>query len=416
MSDVQTATQPSGDMPPSLTMSLRIKLSVMMLMQYAVWGAWWVVLAKYIGEGGLGFTGVNVGAVYGTMAIASIFSPMVFGQIADRWVPTQYVLAGLHLVGAGLLYVLTQTTAYTPFFWITLVYAMLYIPTISLTNALSMHNIPNAEKDFPGIRVFGTIGWIVAGLLVGQFLNEVSAEPIMFAAVLSAALGLFCLFLPHTPPAGKPGEALAFLRALSLLKDGVFLLFILTSFLISIVLAGYYAFTSLYLADIGVEKAASIMTVGQFTEMLLLPFLPFFLRTIGMKWTLALGMAAWGIRYAIFAVGEPIPLVVVGLALHGICYDFFFVAAYIHVDNKAGREIRASAQALFNLVSMGLGMYFGNMVFGYFFDNFRTTAGTADWARIWGWPAASVIVVLVIFAIGFRERRKPAGFPVETST
>jgi nucleoside transporter len=406
------------EQPAGLDMGLRIRLSIMMFLQYAIWGAWWVVLVKYLIE--IGFTGANVGAVYGTMAIASIFSPLVFGQIADRWVPTQYLLTGLHLAGAVLLYLVTQYTDFGTFYILVLLYALLYIPTISLTNSLSFHNIPDAGKYFPGIRVFGTIGWIAAGLFVGAALLDNTAQPILLACVLSAVMGVFCLALPHTPPTGKAGDALPFVKAVGLLKDGQFAFFIAISFVISIILAGYYAFTAQFLTDIGVGRVAAVMTIGQFSEMLLLPFLPFFLRYLGMKWTLVLGMAAWGIRYGVFSVGEPMGLVIASLVLHGLCYDFFFVAAYIHVDNQASVKIRASAQALFNLVVMGLGMWIGNIVFGRLVDAARV-GDVVNWQSVWFYPTIVVAIALPIFIIGFRDKPKveeapEAGFPVEVET
>ncbi len=394
-----------ANQPPGVPMPLRIKLSIMMVLQYAAWGAWWTVLSKYLAA--TGFSGPQIGAIYGTTAIASIFSPIIFGQIADRWMPTQFLLAGLHLGGAALLYLSTRYAAFDPFYYTVLAWALLYIPTVSLTNSLSLHHLPDASRDFPGIRVFGTIGWIVAGLIVGLQLNESSTQPIMLACGLSAVLGLFCLLLPHTPPTGKAGDALPFIKAFALLKDGVFATFLLVSFIVSVVLAGYYAFTAIYLADVGIQKAAAVMTVGQFTEMLLLPFLPLLLRSIGMKWTLALGMAAWGVRYGIFAFSPPVALVVLGVALHGICYDFFFVAAYIHVDNQASRDIRASAQALFNLVTMGLGMWVGNIFFGRLVER-STSASGVNWMHVWGLPTIGVVVALAIFAATFKVRRKPA--------
>lgn len=393
--------------PPSLSIALRSKLSIMMFLQYGLWGAWWVVLNIYLGK--LGFSGIQIGAVYGTTAIASIFSPIIFGQIADRWIATEYLVAFLHLVGALMLYLITQLKDFNTFYIVTLVWALLYMPTISLTNSLSMHNIPNAAKYFPGIRVFGTIGWIVAGLIVGK-LDPASPQPILLAAILSAALGLFAFTLPHTPPTGKAGEPMAFTRSFSMLKEPSFLIFMIVSFLISIVLSGYYAFTAQFLDGIDIDNIApisTVMTLGQISEMLLLPLLPFFLSRFGMKWTLVIGMAAWGIRYAIFSMSEPPWLVIASLTLHGLCYDFFFVAAYIHVDNKATPQIRASAQGLFNLVVMGVGMLIGNYVFGALKDKF-TTDDVVQWDKVWLYPTILVVAALAVFIVAFREKRGPA--------
>lgn len=410
MAETEVALTPELAVSPTLDISLRVRLSIMMFLQYAVWGAWYSVLSKYLIE--LKFTGPQIGDIYGTVAIASIFAPLLFGQLADRWVPTQFLLAGLHLAGAVVLYFMTQLTGFSGLYTAALVYCLLYVPTISLTNSLSMHQIPNAAKDFPGIRVFGTIGWIVIGLFVGWQLNDKSPQPIMAAGILSLVLGVYCLTLPNTPPKGKAGETLPFLRAVGLLKDRTFLVFIVVSFIIAVVLAGYYTWTGPFLENAGerlgaesLKKAAAIMTIGQFTEMIFLPFLPFLLSRFGMKLTLAVGMAAWAVRYGIFAMGGPVELILMGIALHGICYDFFFVAACIHVDNKAGKEIRASAQALYNLVVMGLGFYLGNKIFGQLVQFFTTEDKGIHWAGVWASPLIGAVLAMSIFMIGFHEKK-----------
>ncbi|GMU22466.1 MAG: xanthosine permease [Phycisphaerae bacterium] len=414
MAEAQVLDHAATQRPAGLDPGLRTKLSIMMFLQYAAWGAWWSVLSKYMmappAEGGLSFNPEQVGWAYASTAFASLISPLILGQIADRWVPTQYLLVALHLLGAGCLYLLPGFTTFSPFFVLILAWAFFYVPTISLTNALSFHHISDAGRFFPGIRVFGTIGWIVAGLFVGQTLNETTAQPILLAAGVSAVLGLYCFVLPHTPPRGKTGDLFPPLRALGMLKEPQFALFVLVSFLIAILLAAYFTFTGQYLGapPRGVTNAASWMTLGQFTEMLLLPLLPFFLRTIGMKKTLLLGIAAWGIRYGIFSLGQPTWLVLASLALHGICYDFFFVAAYIHVDNQASANIRASAQALINFVIMGIGMLLGNLAFGKLTASFTDTLAdgvqSTDWTSVWMYPAIGVIVPVVVFALFFREK------------
>lgn len=388
---------------------LRIRLSVMMFLQYAVWGAWYSVLNVYLAK--LGFSGSEIGWAYATVSIASIFSPLVFGQIADRWVAAQYLLVVLHLAGAVMLFLMTRFETFGPFFACALVYALLYMPTLSLTNALALHHIRDAGRHFPGVRVFGTIGWIVIGLFVGWYLNQSSSAPVLAAAVLSIITGVYCLTLPHTPPKGKAGETLPFIRALGLLKERVFALFIFVSFILAVVLAGYFLLTGRFLDAIGVKKIAAVMTVGQMSEMILLPLLPVFLRFWGMKWTLMLGMAAWGVRYWLFSIGHPMAVIYIAIALHGVCYDFFFVAAYIYVDSKAGQEIRASAQALFNLVVMGLGMFLGTLFFGVLSDRYSEKVGEVtkvDWHTVWAFPILGAIVVLVIFFIGFREKKASA--------
>ncbi len=414
MSDSRPMLQSQG-----LDPVLRFRLSLMMLLQYAVWGSWYSVLSKYLGS--LEFEATQIGDAYGTVALASIFAPLIIGQIADRWVPSQFLLGILHLGGAAALYMMTKCTEFTPFYYWLLAWSCLYIPTVSLTNALAMHHVPDAGRQFPGIRVFGTIGWILIGLVVGWFLNESSVQPLYAGAMLSVVLGVYCFALPNTPPKGKGGEMFPFLRAFGLLREPAFALFIGVSFVIAVILAGYFTWTPQFLADRGFKTSADVMIWGQFMEMLLLPFLPFFLKRIGMKWTLVMGMAAWGVRYALFGGSSAHSVIYLGILLHGVCYDFFFVAAYIHVDNKAGEQIRASAQALFNLVVMGLGMYLGNKIFGQLVANFTTETVTAtlpaatqavtkvvDWTRVWSYPAAGAAVALLIMILGFREKRGSA--------
>jgi nucleoside transporter len=304
---------------------------------------------------------------------------------------------------------------------LTFVYSLLYNPTLALSNSIAFSHIPSGERDFPGIRVLGTIGWIAVGLIVGQVLSTPDKPayhtnlPLLLAAGLSAVLGLFSFALPHTPPTGKAGDAIPFIRALGLLKDPSFAVFFGVSFIITIVLAFYYSFTGKFLeTGAGVKDVASTMSIGQFAEMLLLPFLPWFLKRFGMKSVLALGMLCWGVRYAMFAVGSPFALVIIGVALHGICFDFFFAAGFIHVDNTAPKEIRASGQALFSFLTYGVGMYLGSVLSGYVAEAYTNPeTGVTDWRGFWMVPAAGVIASLLIFLAAFRM--KPAAAAADLS-
>ncbi|WLD14474.1 MFS transporter [Planctellipticum variicoloris] len=410
--------QPSSgiatDAPP-LRMDLRINLSIMMFLQFAVWGAWFVVLGNYLGH--LKFSNTHIGTMYSLMPLGAIFSTLFVGQIADRYFSSERLMAILHLAGAGLLYAMAQVQNpdhYMMLIGLTFVYSLLYNPTLALSNSIAFSHIPSGERDFPGIRVLGTIGWIAVGLIVGQVLSTPGRPayhtnlPLLLAAGLSAVLGLFSFALPHTPPTGKAGDAIPFIRALGLLKDPSFAVFFGVSFIITIVLAFYYSFTGKFLeTGAGVKDVASTMSIGQFAEMLLLPFLPWFLKRFGMKSVLALGMLCWGVRYAMFAVGSPFALVIIGVALHGICFDFFFAAGFIHVDNTAPKEIRASGQALFSFLTYGVGMYLGSVLSGYVAEAYTNPeTGVTDWRGFWMVPAAGVIASLLIFLAAFRM--KPA--------
>jgi nucleoside transporter len=421
----------AGNSKPPLEMGLRIKLSIMMFLEFAVWGAWFSVLGNRLVAMGLS---ESIGSIFGTMALGTIFAPIIIGQIADRFFASEKLLGLLHLVGGGLLYWLATIPSVSgaeksvidatadQFWWIAFAYALVYSPTISLTSSITFTHVPDGQRDFPGIRVLGTIGWIAAGLMVGMGLTmfvddpKTSNLPFILAAGLSVVLGIFSFLLPNTPPLGKPGDSVPFLKALNLLKDPSFAIFFGVSFIITIVLAFYYGFTGLYLEKhVGVKDVASTMTIGQWSEMLLLPLLPFFLQKIGMKAVLAIGMLAWGLRYAVFSWGGTMAVgdttfyypVILSLAFHGICYDFFFAAGFIHVDNESPKEIRGSAQALFVFLTYGVGMWLGNLLSGKLFNQYNDTAsGLTDWKTFWLVPSIGVLIGLAIFLVAFRTKAK----------
>ena len=311
---------------------------------------------------------------------------------------------------------LARITHQRVFYWVTFLYAMIYAPTIMLVNPLTFANIPDATRDFPSIRLFGSLGWIAANLSLKLMLKPgqpVSNRPILLASGLSLVLGVFSFFLPHTPP-HPDAPAVPFFDAVALLKEPSFAVFFGVSFLIAVALAFYFSFTSIFLEKkVGVrsDNVAPLMTIGQWTELGLLYFLPDFLNMFGMKWVLVLGMAAWGVRYGFFALGKPLILIVLGIALHGVCFDFFFAAGFIHVDNTAPRSIAASGQALFAVLTYGLGMYLGTEASGWL--NQRLTrdvvdpaTGTVeritDWRTFWLIPAISITVSVVLFVVLFR--------------
>jgi nucleoside transporter len=415
------STSAASSSAPPLDTGLRVQLSVMMFLQFAVWGAWFVVLGNRLGA--MGLTDY-VGTIAGTMALGTIFTPLFIGQIADRWFSSEKLMALLHLGGAGMLYwmasippvpegasaeVVAETSSY--FWWVALGYALVYSPTLALANSIAFTHVPNGERDFPSIRVLGTIGWIAAGLAVGNVLTlayddpKTSNGPFLLAAGLSALLGLYSLALPHTPPKGQAGDAVPFLRAVGLLKEPSFAVFFGASFIITIVLAFYYNYTSLYLEKRHeVKDTASLMTIGQFSEIFFLLLLPVFLRYLGMKWVLAIGMLAWGLRYLAFAYPDPYFLVIIGLALHGICFDFFFAAGFIHVDKTAPAAIRGSAQALFTFLTYGLAMWLGSE-FSNEVHKWYTVDKATDWQKFWVVPAGGVLVALTIFVLFFRMPR-----------
>jgi nucleoside transporter len=393
---------------------LRFKLSTMMFLQYFIWGAWFVTLGTYLGTT-LRFDGPQIGAAYGTMAIGAIVAPFFVGMIADRFFATQKILALLHLAGAVLIYWASQEQGFGTFYPLLIGYAICYAPTLALTNSLAFDNMKDPAREFPFVRVLGTIGWIIAGQVVGRLGVEASAVPMQLAAGASVALGLFCLVLPNTPPhaAGKPlsiRDVLG-LDALALMKDRSFATFVVGSFLLCIPLQFYYAFTNLFLNELGMAAPASKMTLGQMSEILFMLALPVLLSRFGTRVVMLVGMAAWSARYLLFAhgdIGGGAWMLYAGILLHGVCYDFFFVTGQIYVDRQAGQKIRAAAQGFLTFVTQGVGYLIGSFLSGVVVQQFVSAEGTGhDWHSIWLRPAIGAAVILVVFAVMFRSGEKP---------
>lgn len=392
---------------------MRSRLSVMMFLNYFTWGAWYVTIGTYMGTE-LGFTGLQIGSVYASNAIAAIISPFFVGMIADRFFPSQRVLAVLHLIGAALMLGATQVTDFGTFYVLVLLYNLAFMPTIALTNSLSFNQMENPEKQFPAVRLFGTLGWIVVGLgIIGPMKWDPTVYPLMIAAGASLLMGLYSFTLPHTPPKAK-GEAISVrailgLDALALMKKPAFAVVVIASVLICIPLAFYYSFANPFLNEVGFENAAGRMTLGQMSEALFLLVMPFFFARLGVKWMLAIGMGAWALRYLLFAYGDiggAEWMLLGGIILHGICYDFFFVTGQIFVDKEAPETLKSSAQGMITLATYGIGMFIGSNVSGLIVDAYATGENSHDWTSIWLVPAAFAMGVLLLFLVTFRERKK----------
>ena len=392
-----------------------IRLSVMMFLQFFVWGAWYVTAPLYLTQ--IGFAGTDIGWTYAVGPIAGIISPFFVGMVADRLFSTERVLGCMHLLGAVAMYAATlmmdPSDPAAP--WVVNLvlfqHMLCYFPTLALTNSLTLQNVTDSEKEFPLIRVFGTIGWIVAGVAISQLGWDKTIHPFQLAAGAAALLGIYSFTLPHTPPpaAGQQTTAreVLGLDALVLLKQPSFLIFIASSFLICIPLSYYYQWAATFITEAGIENPARTMSYGQMSEIFFMLVMPLFFKRLGVKYMLVVGMLAWVIRYGLFALGAPDGvawMLIGGILLHGICYDFFFVTGQIYTDKIAPPGIRSQAQGMLVLFTLGLGMFIGSLVAGKA-NEFYTVNGKTDWQSLWAGPAIASAVVLVLFTLLFRDRR-----------
>lgn len=412
------------------------RLSVMMFLQFFLWGAWFVTLGPFMNA--RGFNGTAIGNAYSTAPIAAIVAPFFLGLVADRFFASQVVMGLLHLLGGVLLLaaptIADQSGEDHPwlFVGILLAHMLCYMPTLGLSNTVAFHSMSNPQKQFPLIRVWGTIGWIVAGLLVGHAAEWMvpsagqdiaalekarQASTIFFyiAGASGVLLGLFSFMLPNTPPPmkGKPVNIASILGldSLKLLKDRNFAIFCLGSMLICIPLAAYYGFAGVYAGATGMENVPSKMIYGQMSEILFMLVMPLFFVRLGVKWMLAAGMLAWILRYALFAgawgdgTNHVMWMVIGGIVLHGICYDFFFVTGQIYTEQHAPKEIRAQAQGFLVLLTQGVGMLIGAQGFGRLVTHY-TNADTkvVDWQTVWLIPTAFAGIVLFLFILFFRSK------------
>ncbi|MFC1489673.1 MFS transporter [Candidatus Latescibacterota bacterium] len=394
-------------------MSVKSRLSLMMFLQYAIWGSWSAVLSAYLLN--IGFDGMQTGMIYSLLPLATIISPFIGGQIADRYFSTHKIISFLQLSGGVVLIILSRITDYNTMFWLMLLYCLLYAPTLALTNSISLANLENSEKDFGGVRVWGSIGWIGAGLalsgwrLLAQRIGDISyaGDTLLLAGIFSIIMGIQALSLPATPQKKTSGNPWAFIEALKMLKNKNTAIFFLISFVVSTELMFYYVLTAPFLtsSNIGIAETnvPAVMVIAQFAEIFVMALLlPRFLPKYGFRKTMAIGVIAWPLRYIIFAVGAPPWLVVASLALHGFCYVFFFTAAFIYVDVIAPKDIRASAQSLITLIILGLGNYFGSLFAGWIKTQF-TIGEITNWRGIFIVPCILTFLCATAFMLIFKE-------------
>jgi nucleoside transporter len=404
-----------------MTASIRVKLSVMMFLEFFIWGAWFVTLGPFLGNA-LHATGAQAGAVFSTQSWGAIIAPFIIGLIADKYFNAERILGVLHIIGALLMYQMYKATDVSVFYPYVLGYMIVYMPTLALVNSVSFNQMVDPEKEFSSIRVCGTIGWILAGLLISYLFKwdatkEVQQQMLkntfLMGGIASVILGLFSFFLPATPPKVAKGEKVSIsqllgLDALKLLKDKNFAIFFVASILICIPLAFYYQNASNFLTDIKVNNPTGKMTIGQVSEVLFLLCLPIFFKKFGFKWTILVGMLAWAVRYAMFAygnAGELSFMLIIGIALHGVCYDFFFVSGQIYTDSKAGTQYKSAAQGMITLATYGIGMLIGFYIAGQISDSYNTAAGH-DWKMIWLIPAGIAAVVFLLFITFFKDKNQ----------
>ncbi|WP_316831119.1 nucleoside permease [Pedobacter aquatilis] len=399
----------------------RFKLSFMMFLEFFIWGAWFVTLGTFLGNN-LKATGAETGAVFSTQSWGAIIAPFIVGLIADRYFNAERILGVLHIIGAVLMYQMYNATDISVFYPYVLGYMILFMPTLALVNSVSFNQMKDPEKEFSNIRIWGTIGWIAAGLLISYFFHWDSKEgtesgllknTFLMAGIVSLVLGLFSFTLPKTPPKVTDEKITVSdvlgLDALKLLKDKNFLIFFISSILICIPLAFYYQNANPFLSDIGVDNPTGKMTIGQASEVIFLLFIPVFFKRFGFKMTILVGMLAWAVRYALFAygnAGELSFMLILGIALHGVCYDFFFVSGQIYTNSKAGERFKSSAQGLITLATYGVGMLIGFAVAGKISDAYKSAEGVMDWKMVWIIPAGIAAVVFVLFALVFNDKTK----------
>lgn len=386
-------------------------LSLMMFLQYYIWGSWYVTMGTYMTVF-LKSNGIQIGAAYSALAIATMISPFFVGMIADRFFAAQRLMGLLHILGGLLLYLASKVGSNSGFYWVILSYSLVYMPTIALSNSVAFRQMTDPGKQFPIVRVFGTIGWVIAGLMIARLGIEKTPGTFHMAAIVSAALGLYSFFLPDTPPLAKTAassaKSILGIDAFVLFKDRPYLIFFIAAIFVCIPLSFYFGFANLFLNQSGMENAAGKMILGQVSEAIFILAIPLLFNSIGVKKMLIIGMTAWILRYLCFAYGNidaNLWMLYTGIILHGICYDFFFVTGYMYTEKKSNDKIKSSAQGLFTFVTYGLGMFIGTWFSG-FVTNAMSANQVYDWRSIWLVPTFIAVAVLLCFIFFFKEKKK----------
>ena len=404
-----------------------------MFLQYALWGAWLPVTARYlsasVAEGGLGFTGSQIGMTLGLAgSIGAVMAPFIAGQIADRYFSTERILAFLVTAGGVVKWITSYQTEYSAWLVLSIIYSVLYMPTLALSNSITFSHIDDQENDFPKIRIWGTLGWIVASwvfpmiwlqtnlnfqwmppFIVGAEVPNVTsrlADALKFSGLISITYGAFCFLLPHTPPKKDATEKLAFKKAFKLFRFSSFTTLVIASLAVSVIHQIYFLQTGPFLSHIGIldSQIGPAMTIGQFAEILTMAYLGFFLKRLGFKKVITIGVAAYFMRYAIFGTESfPVWVIVASQAFHGFCYAFFFAAAFIYVDKLADEDVRHSAQTVFGIIILGGGPVIGGWLSGYL-QNIYTVENIFNYSNFWYTVSAIGLATMVFFYAFFREQ------------
>ncbi|MEX2232920.1 MAG: nucleoside permease [Cyclobacteriaceae bacterium] len=392
------------------------RLSAMMFFEYFIWGVWYVTMGTYLTK--IGFQGSDVGSAYSTIAWAAVISAFFVSLIADKYFAAEKLTGLLHIAGGILMYYVSTITDPGLFFWVLLVYALCYMPTVALTTAIGLHHCSEPGKQYPGIRVLGTLGWIAAGLTISFLGIEAGPQPMWLAALFSILLGLYSFTLPHTPPKSK-GKTLTVKEilgadALKLMRNRSFAILSISALLITLPFAMYHPLTNMYLNEIGVANAAGKMTLAQMSEVVFMLMIPFLFVRLGIKKLLLIGMIAWVVRFVLFMYGNSDSLIAflyIGILLHGVCYDFFYVTAQIYMDKKAPADSRASVQGFFTLLTYGVGWLIGSYLTGLVLQIYQITDGASmvighHWKNVMVVPALIALVVSILFVIFFKDDKE----------
>ena len=404
-----------------MKISIKLQLSLMMFLQFFIWGGWFVTLGTFLGNN-LNASGGQIAMAFSTQSWGAIIAPVFIGLIADRYFNAEKILGVLHLLGSGLLFLMSLTVDFSVFYPYVFGYMLLYMPTLALVNSVSFNQMKDTAAEFPFIRTFGTIGWIISGIVISYVFGWDAQESIVagalsntfkMVALASLILGIFSFSLPKTPPFGNDQKSFSLKNALGwdalkLLSDRNFLLFFIASVLICIPLAFYYQQANPFLVELGMDNPTAKMSLGQVSEVLFMLLLPVFFVRFGFKNTILVGMMAWVIRYMLFAfgdVGDKTFMLIIGILLHGICYDFFFVSGQIYTDFKAGEKVKSAAQGLITLATYGVGMLIGFWIAGKISDVFILEKGGHDWNMIWKFPALLALGVFLLFLLIFKNEK-----------